>query len=69
MGMITRGALSTMVAADNYLLMDIPDCWTMEQSASVPVVYGTVIHALRKVKFFSISGNIRINNLFAGWQN
>ncbi|XP_044764578.1 fatty acid synthase-like [Coccinella septempunctata] len=49
MGMVVRGALSTMIAADNYLLMDVPDCWSLEEAATLPVVYGTIIHALKGV--------------------
>lgn len=50
MGMVTYGAMSTLIAADSYLLWDIPDCWTMEQAATIPVVYGTVIYALILVR-------------------
>ncbi|XP_045466442.1 fatty acid synthase-like [Harmonia axyridis] len=46
MGMVTHGAMSTLIAADNYLLWNIPESWSMEQAATVPVVYGTVIYAL-----------------------
>ncbi|KAL3270432.1 hypothetical protein HHI36_020987 [Cryptolaemus montrouzieri] len=46
MGMVVHGALTTLLAADNYLLWEIPDCWTMEQAATIPVVYGTVLYAL-----------------------
>lgn len=48
--MVTYGAMSTLIAADSYLLWDIPDCWTMEQAATIPVVYGTVIYALILVR-------------------
>ncbi|XP_044764314.1 fatty acid synthase-like [Coccinella septempunctata] len=56
MGMVTHGALSTLVAADSYLLWDIPDSWTMEQAATVPAVYGTVLYAL------VVRGKIRRGN-------
>ncbi|KAL3270572.1 hypothetical protein HHI36_021109 [Cryptolaemus montrouzieri] len=49
MGMVNHGALTTMLAADKYLLIDIPDEWSMEDAATVPVVYATVIHALSGV--------------------
>ncbi|XP_045465555.1 fatty acid synthase-like [Harmonia axyridis] len=62
MGMIIRGALSTMVSADNYLLMDVPDSWTLEQAASVPVVYGTVIHALREIAKIRKGNSILIHS-------
>ncbi|KAJ8982149.1 hypothetical protein NQ317_011295, partial [Molorchus minor] len=42
-GMITYGALATMVLADPQLCFEIPDSWTLEEAATIPVVYGTVI--------------------------
>lgn len=42
MGMSNSRCLSNTVIGDSYLLWDIPDNWTLEQAASVPVVYGTV---------------------------
>lgn len=42
MGMSNSRCLSNTVIGDSYLLWDIPDEWTIEQAASVPVVYGTV---------------------------
>ncbi|KAK9875949.1 hypothetical protein WA026_011050 [Henosepilachna vigintioctopunctata] len=49
MGMIVHGALSTLIAADSYSLVKVPECWTLEQAATVPVVYGTVIYALVEI--------------------
>lgn len=44
MGMITKGAMTSCIALNNYdcLIWDVPDDWTLEQAATVPVVYGTV---------------------------
>jgi fatty acid synthase len=42
MGMVTLGALASVVMADKYMLWDVPDHWTLEDAATVPVVYGTV---------------------------
>jgi fatty acid synthase, animal type len=42
MGMVMSGALATHVEADDTLLWDCPEDWTLEQGATVPVVYGTV---------------------------
>lgn len=42
MGMSNSRCLSNTVIGDSFLLWDIPDEWTIEQAASVPVVYGTV---------------------------
>jgi fatty acid synthase len=42
MGMGNYGSMGTMVMADNDLLWDVPEHWTLEEAATVPVVYGTV---------------------------
>ena len=49
MGMKPYGAMSTLVVADSHLLWEIPDQWTMEEAATVPVVFGTIIYALLMV--------------------
>lgn len=41
-----HGALATLISADNHLLWDVPDHWTLEDAATIPVVYGTVIYGL-----------------------
>jgi fatty acid synthase, animal type len=45
MGMVISGALATHIETDDTLLWDVPDDWTLEEAASVPVVYGTVYSA------------------------
>ena len=45
MGMVTSGALATHIGADDTLLWNCPDDWTLEQAATIPVVYGTVYSA------------------------
>jgi len=42
MGMITSRALSNLVVYDPYLAWKVPDNWSLEEAATVPVVYGTV---------------------------
>ena len=42
MGMVNAGALSTLIYGDIDLMWDIPDGWSFEDAATVPVVYGTV---------------------------
>jgi fatty acid synthase len=42
MGMVTHGALSSAIVARKSLMWDVPDHWTLEDAATVPVVYGTV---------------------------
>lgn len=46
MGMKTAGALSSLVMADKIFLIPVPDKWTLQDAATVPVVYGTVLYAL-----------------------
>lgn len=42
MGMVTSRALSTLLVEDKLLSWKIPDHWSLEDAATVPVVYGTV---------------------------
>jgi NADPH:quinone reductase-like Zn-dependent oxidoreductase len=52
MGMISHGALASVVVADKTMLWDVPDHWTLEDAATVPVVYGTVSQEIKhNVKF------------------
>ena len=52
MGMVTHGALASVVVADRRMLWDVPDHWTLEDAATVPVVYGTVSQKIKhNVKF------------------
>lgn len=46
MGMISKKGMATAVPADPVFLWDVPDEWTLEEAASVPVVYGTAYYAL-----------------------
>jgi len=42
MGIVPQGAFASMVLADKDMLWDVPEHWTLEDAATVPVVYGTV---------------------------
>jgi fatty acid synthase len=42
MGMTSHEALASMLQADSAMLWDVPDHWTLEDAATVPVVYATV---------------------------
>jgi fatty acid synthase len=42
MGMTTHQALASMVLIDSTRIWDVPDDWTLEDAATVPVVYTTV---------------------------
>ncbi|XP_050392804.2 fatty acid synthase [Patella vulgata] len=46
MGLLSAKGLATTVDADNRFLWEIPDHWSMEEAATVPVVYSTVYYAL-----------------------
>ncbi|XP_069677436.1 fatty acid synthase-like isoform X2 [Periplaneta americana] len=46
MGMTGNGALASMIVADKDFLWDVPENWTLEDAATVPVVYGTAYYAL-----------------------
>lgn len=48
MGM-SIGALSTMILADRYLMTELPDEWSLEDAATVMVVYSTVLYAFKMV--------------------
>lgn len=45
MGMIISGAMATYVETDDTLTWEAPSHWSLEEAATVPVVYGTVYSA------------------------
>jgi NADPH:quinone reductase-like Zn-dependent oxidoreductase len=51
MGLMDSGSLSTMVLADKNIMWNIPDHWTLEDAATVPMGYGTVSCGEVKSKF------------------
>ncbi|KAH7949673.1 hypothetical protein HPB49_013646 [Dermacentor silvarum] len=46
MGMVNGKGIATALAADPIMMWDIPESWTMEEAATVPVAYSTVYYAL-----------------------
>lgn len=42
MGMVGTRGLATLIKYDKYLSWNVPDHWSLEEAATVPVVYGTV---------------------------
>uniref|UniRef100_A0A8D3B9P6 Fatty acid synthase n=1 Tax=Scophthalmus maximus TaxID=52904 RepID=A0A8D3B9P6_SCOMX len=46
MGLLPAKGLATSVNADRRFLWDVPSTWTLEQAASVPVVYATAYYSL-----------------------
>lgn len=49
MGIVVGGALSNLVRADKYLTFPVPQNWSLEDAATVPVVYLTVVYALNVI--------------------
>lgn len=52
MGFVSNGALSTLILAQPYFNWLVPDDWSLEDAATVPCVYGTVIYGLVMVNIF-----------------
>lgn len=46
MGWRAGGTLSNLLLTDTDFLCGVPDEWTMEEAATVPVAYATAIYAL-----------------------
>ncbi|XP_076272609.1 fatty acid synthase 1 [Rhynchophorus ferrugineus] len=46
MGMVAARSLATTVLADPGFLWEVPDKWSLEEAATIPVVYGTSYYAL-----------------------
>ncbi|KAJ8025187.1 Fatty acid synthase [Holothuria leucospilota] len=46
MGIVTSEGLATSVDAESHLLFDVPDSWSLEDAATVPVIYSTAYYSL-----------------------
>lgn len=46
MGIVSNKGLATSVVANPLLLWDVPDEWSLEEAATIPVVYATAYYAL-----------------------
>ncbi|XP_012251516.2 fatty acid synthase-like [Athalia rosae] len=46
MGMLGNGTFSNLILCDRDLMWEVPDNWTLEDAATVPVAYGTAYYAL-----------------------
>ncbi|OWR55047.1 fatty acid synthase [Danaus plexippus] len=46
MAMVRNSGMANMIEGDKALMWNIPDEWTFEEAASVPVAYGTVYYAM-----------------------
>lgn len=42
MGIVPGKAIATVIEGDEDLMWTVPDEWTLEEAATVPVVYSTV---------------------------
>lgn len=42
MGMVAARSLATTVLADPSFLWEVPEKWSLQEAATIPVVYGTV---------------------------
>lgn len=52
MAMVRNSGMANMIEGDKALMWNIPDEWTFEEAASVPVAYGTVYYAMVRITFF-----------------
>lgn len=46
MGMIRNRGMTNLAEGDRALLWAIPDVWSFEEAATIPVAYGTVYYSL-----------------------
>lgn len=46
MGILTRATLSTLIMADPTMLWKVPDSWSLQDAASIPIVYATCLYAM-----------------------
>ncbi|KAJ3652398.1 hypothetical protein Zmor_018367 [Zophobas morio] len=65
-GMIHNQGISSHVIVDPYLVWQVPDFWTLEEAATVPVVYSTVIYALLMVGNIEPGFSILIHSATGG---
>lgn len=53
MGMVAARSLATSVLADPGFLWEVPEKWSLEEAATIPVVYGTVSNIFCNICFYS----------------
>lgn len=64
--MTDNSAFSSHISCDPTLLWEIPDSWSLEDGATVPVVYGTVLYALLMVRKLKPGSSILIHSATGG---
>lgn len=62
MGMVAARSLATTVLADPNFLWEVPEKWSLQEAASIPVVYGTV-------RRFYVSAIVIYHNLIFPFQS
>jgi fatty acid synthase len=50
MGIVDSRAIATHVRGDSQFLWAVPESWSLEDAATIPVVYSAVMYALLLVK-------------------
>ncbi|KAJ3652436.1 hypothetical protein Zmor_018400 [Zophobas morio] len=65
-GMTNNQGISSYVTSDSSLDWKIPDSWTLEDAATVPVVYSTVIYALLMVGDMTPGSSVLIHSATGG---
>ncbi|KAH7949484.1 hypothetical protein HPB49_011285 [Dermacentor silvarum] len=53
MGLVSSHAMATVVAADPQLVWSVPEAWSLEEAATIPLAYTTAYYALL------VRGNVR----------
>ncbi len=53
-GMFLGGCISNKTLADSTMLINVPDQWTLEEAATVPCVYNTVLYSLITVSHLRV---------------
>jgi fatty acid synthase len=51
MGIVDNRGIATHVRGDSQFLWTVPESWSLEDAATIPILYSTVIYALLMVKF------------------
>ncbi|KAJ3652417.1 hypothetical protein Zmor_018385 [Zophobas morio] len=65
-GMTNTQGISSYVTFDSSLFWTIPDSWTLEDAATVPVVYSTVLYALLMVGDMKSGSSVLIHSATGG---
>lgn len=53
MGINLTSAPASVAAIHKDAMIPVPDSWSLEDAATVPFIYGTVLYALLKVRVYT----------------